>query len=86
MEYAIMSEQLALEEYVSIKCLTKPLVNAVWQSNMYQNWITEPGSRNGGATASKSGKVNNYMANTLRKIFEITKIERAFKWLKECGL
>ena len=46
----------------------------------------EPWKRNAIATESKSGKVNNHMANALQKITGIADNERAFKWQKECCL
>ena len=35
MEYTILSEQVAIQEYIKNKRLAEPLLNVVWQSNKY---------------------------------------------------
>ena len=77
MESTILSEQMALQKYLNNNRLSKALLNAVCKATgvMCQNWIMSAGKINGKATASNSEKLIATASN-----------EKAFKWLKDCGL
>ena len=61
---------MALLEYIDNKHFTEPLLNTVWQSNKHHEseLDNEYRKRNGKAIATKSGIVNNFMANTLQTL------------------
>ena len=70
-------------EYINNNSLTEPLIEVVSQSNMFQNLVMSHGKRNSKATASKSGRANSFMANTMHGM---TNNERAIKLMQWCGL